>query len=117
MSMIYIASPYTHKKEWVQSERFELVASFSAKVMREGGVAFSPIVHCHHICQMHSLPGDFEYWQKYCLTMLSKAKVMYVLMLDGWLESVGVQAEIAFAELNGIGVCYYSPEHAEVIAA
>jgi len=114
--MIYIASPYTHEKDWISCERFEQVASFSAKVMREGGVAFSPIAHCHPICQMHSMPTDFAYWQNYCLTMLANAKVLYVLMLDGWLESVGVQAEIAFAEKNGIGVCYYSPEHLEVAA-
>jgi hypothetical protein len=113
---IYIASPYTHSSDVVKQDRFERVAHFTAKVMRDGGFAFSPIVHGHQLSVLHSLPDDFAYWERYCLSTLSLAKVLYVLMLDGWLESVGVQAEIAFAEQNNIPVAYYEPETYEVAA-
>jgi len=104
--LIYIASPYTHKDKTIQTKRFEDVCSFCAKLMSEGKHVFSPITHCHPIAECGGLPPDWSYWNKYCIKTLNACTVVYVLMLDGWEESTGVQKEIVIAREIGLGVYY-----------
>lgn len=104
--MIYVASPYTHSSKKVMIARHDAAEAFVVDLLRQGLTVFSPIVHCHHLTIKHSLPVDFEFWQNYCLAMLGKADSLWVLQLDGWHESVGVQAEIAFSKHRNIPVVH-----------
>jgi len=104
--MMYIASPYTHDNPTVMKQRFEQVAGFTAYLMRDGFDAYSPIVHGHAIAELHDLPVDWAFWRKHCLSMLRKADAMTVYCLDGWQDSVGVQAEIEFCASCGIPIQY-----------
>ena len=104
--MIYLASPYTSQDNSVVEERHSWAEHVTAKLMIKGFVVFSPIVHNHKLSQNYKLPKDYEFWEKYCLEMLSLASELYVLMLDGWEESKGVKAEIAFAKKQNIPITY-----------
>ena len=42
--------------------------------------------------------GDFDTWRDFYETMIDWCDQLWVLMLDGWEDSVGVQAEIEYAE-------------------
>ena len=106
MSFSYIASPYSSPNGVVMTERFKQVESFVAQLLIADHFVYSPIVHCHELARGHELRTDFDYWQRYNRAMLSKASLLIVLMLDGWEDSKGVQAEIAFAEQCGIPVDY-----------
>lgn len=109
--MIYLASPYSHADEAVREARFRAVCRHAAHMMRAGRFVFSPIAHTHPIAAF-GLPGDWAYWEQYDRAMLARCSELIVLMLDGWRESKGVQAEIGIAASLGKPVSYATPEDA-----
>jgi hypothetical protein len=99
--IIYLACPYTHKDSKIMESRFNKVNKMTADLMKEGYTIFSPISHCHPIAINHNVPSDWKFWKKYDTEFIKNSKGMFVYMLDGWKESVGVQSEIEIAtELN-----------------
>ncbi len=106
MPLAYLACPYSHELRSVRCERFEKANRAAAKLMESGVVLFSPISHTHPIADANGLPLNWEYWERYDRAFLSVTSKMYVLMIDGWRESKGVQAEIRIAEELGIAIEY-----------
>jgi hypothetical protein len=94
--VIYLASPYTHHNADVRHERFEAACRAAAELIRQGKTVFSPVAHSHTICK-YGLPLDWLFWEKHDRHLLEQCDEVVVLMLDGWEESVGVQAEISIA--------------------
>ena len=93
----YLAVPYSHPDPAVRQARFETVNEVAARMMAEGHYVFSPISHTHPIAMAGDLPKGWEFWSEYDRQMLMRCSRLVVLMLDGWRESVGVQAEIRIA--------------------
>lgn len=110
MSFTYIASPYSHEDAAIREERFNNVSKFTAMLVKSGVIAYSPIAHSHPLAVKYNIRGDFGFWAHQNYGMLSKASNMIVLCLDGWKDSKGVQAEIAFAEQCGIDIEYVDGE-------
>lgn len=108
--MIYLASPYSHPEPAVRQERFEAVCRAAAELIRQGYVVFSPIAHSHGIAQ-HGLPLDWGYWERHDRRLLAACDELWVLMLDGWEDSRGVQAEVAIAQAMGKPVRFVSTEY------
>ena len=104
--IVFISSPYTHSSEEVMWKRFELTSKIVAKIVSTGVVAISPVIYGHTLSQYEEMPLDWEFWKNYCESFLIKSDKVLVLMIDGWLESTGVKAEIEFANKNGIPVEY-----------
>lgn len=100
----YIATPYTHKSKAVMQARYEQVNAYSAHLMQQGVIVFSPISHTHPIAVQHSLPVAYEFWQKHCETFVRACGAMHVLAQDGWTCSVGVEAEMRLAKSSGIPI-------------
>jgi hypothetical protein len=92
--MIYLASPYTANVQ----VNFESTEQFVAAALQNGHMIYSPIVHNHALALKYKLPKDYEFWQKHNRAMLAKASQLWVLTLDGYKTSRGVQAEIVFAK-------------------
>ena len=105
MSVIYVASPYTGTTQERQL-RFEAVQHYTAHLIRSGKVAFSPIVHSHDLSIVHNLPGTFDFWQNYCLDLLTICDEMHLLTLPEWEKSVGVLAEVQHAIEMEIDLTY-----------
>ena len=103
--MIYLASPYTHPVPEVQNQRFEAVCRRAAQMLRLGIHVFSPIAHTHPIAA-YGLPKNWRFWESYDREILDMCSEVYVLMLDGWEDSVGVRAEIKMATDLGKKVTY-----------
>ncbi len=98
---IFVISPYTHTDPDIERERVIQTEAFLAGLTIGGGVAYSTIVAMHHLTEKYELPADYSFWQHHCRTMISCAREVYVLCLDGWKESVGVSDEIRIAnDLN-----------------
>lgn len=104
--MIYLASPYTHSNPTIAVSRFWDTRKFVAQRLKAGLPVFSTIVHNHELAYLYGLPTDQEFWWKYNRAMLNKADEVWVLKLDGWEDSAGVQREIEYAQTKGIPVEY-----------
>lgn len=98
--LIYLASPYSHPNAFIREQRFDEACRAAGKIMKLGHVVFSPIAHSHPIAE-RGIEGSWDFWQKQDLPILERCDALAVLELDGWKESVGVQAEIAHAEKIG----------------
>lgn len=105
--VIYLASPYSHKDPVVRLQRFQMACESAAKLMEEGKVVFSPIAHSHPI-EAYGMGEikDANFWLHQDFAILSRCDEMYVLMLDGWKESYGVNREIDFANERGMKITF-----------
>lgn len=112
--LVYLACPYSHPELSVREQRFDKVNEITAKLTNSGLSVFSPISMTHPLATKHELPGDWNFWEKFDTDFISCSNTLYVLMLDGWEKSTGVQAEIIIARKQGIPIIYLN-ENAEVV--
>jgi hypothetical protein len=70
---------------------------------------FSPIVHSHPLTAF-GLPTDWAFWERCDRQYLQRCDELVVSTLDGWQESVGVQAEIKLAAELAKPVSFLHPE-------
>lgn len=104
--MIYLASPYSHPDPAVRRWRYDKVCALTADLLQAGRHVFSPIVYSHSLAERFSLPGSWDFWQRVDLEFIDRCDEVLVYQLPGWEESVGVQAEIAYAKEQGKPVCF-----------
>lgn len=102
----YLAAPYSDPDPEVMEKRFQQINKVAAKLMAEGHIVFSPISHTHPIAIAGNLPKGFGYWVKFDTAFLEVCKMVWVLKLPGWKQSVGVNAERMMARQLGIPIEY-----------
>ena len=107
--MIYLASPYSNPDSAVRHARYTAAARFVARELWNDLPIFSPICYAHHMAIEHDLPLDAESWRPFNEWMISKSYAVWVLRIEGWDNSVGVNAEIHLAHELGIPVEYRDP--------
>jgi hypothetical protein len=99
--LIYIAAPYSHDDKLIVDARVVKVMQTDANLIRKGFVTVTPLSK-HFILNVgDQIPGDWDYWKRYSITLLKKCDEMFVLPIEGWRESEGVQDEIAYAKKKG----------------
>jgi len=108
--MIYLASPYTHPDPDVRAKRYLAVCREVARLVRDGHVVFSPIAHSHGVCVHGGLPLDWSFWWPIDTEFLRRCDELWILMLDGWQESHGVQAEMEIARRMGKEIRMVAPQ-------
>lgn len=96
--MIYLASPYTHEDKLVMKTRFLLAEQCLAHLIMQNVHVYSPIVHFHEVAAKYRIETEFSYWKKINFDMIRRSDMMYVLDIDGWSRSKGVQAEMELAQ-------------------
>ena len=104
-SMIYLASPYSHRDAAVREQRYHDACLATANLFRIGRNVFSPIVHGHPLVA-HGLPTDWTYWEAFDREHISHSQAVFVLPLKGWRDSIGVTAEVEFAKELGKAVWF-----------
>jgi len=110
--MVYLASPYAHPDPATREARFRAACRQAASLLRCGINVYSPIAHTHGIAAEGDLPTDWSFWEKFDRQYIKMCDEVWVLALDGWEESRGVQAEIALARKLGKPVVVLEPEAA-----
>lgn len=105
--MIYLACPYSDPDPDVRERRFQVVNKAAGALIQKGAHVFSPISHTHPIVLVSNLPQAWSYWREYDQEILACCSEMVILMLDGWRESEGVQAEIAIAGTRKMKIFYW----------
>lgn len=107
--VVYLAAPFSHPDDAVKQQRFDNINKAAHVLFEQGLAVYSPISMCWPIAKAHGMPTDFAWWGWYNRLMISRCDKLIVLKLDGWEESIGVQAEIKIAEELGIPVEYMDP--------
>lgn len=106
--LVYLAAPYSDKDPAVVEKRIKEFLEIDAILTQQGIVTVSPL-YKHFLLHVGNIPGDWEYWKKYSLTLLEKCDAVFVLGIDGWDESTGVKAETEAAKECNIPV--HSVDH------
>lgn len=96
MTMIYLASPYSHKQKNIKSYRYYMTLEAVAMLSKNHPTWFiySPIVHFHNVASDYDMPTDAAYWWNVNEIAMEKSSEIFVLTLPGWEESLGVRVEI-----------------------
>lgn len=123
MSLIYVASPYTHPDPEVMASRFRAVRHHVFERItvdrRLNGVNkffyYSPILYFHELALVYDLPKDALFWEAMDTMQLVYAKELEILMIDGWEDSKGVRTERNLAKKLCIPITHAEPS-AEVRA-
>ena len=110
-TLIYLGSPYSHPDAAVRQQRFEAVCLATGKLIAQGHHVLSPIAHSHPVSTLSTkngitIPGDWKFWKPYDANIILRCDVFAVLMLPGWRESTGLNAEIEIALEHGLSVVY-----------
>lgn len=107
----YLASPYSHKNPIIKLWRFIKISRIAAKLHLTGRfVLITPI--------SASVPQNFfgqmgcawATWEKVDCEYIRNCKEVLVCTMQGWRESVGVNAEILFAKELKIPIKYLHPD-------
>lgn len=98
--VIYLACPYSHEDPAVEQQRFEAVTQAAAELTSGGRTVFSPITMTHPITEaIRARDGkepDHKGWMDFDQPFMEMCSEIYVLMLDGLLDSTGVQQELNY---------------------
>jgi len=108
--MIYLASPYSHEEDRVMEDRYQKTMAFVARNLKQGPLIFSPIVYAHPMAVYHDLPKEWQFWEYFDIGFIRQCSEFWVLQLDGWEESEGVQNEIRHANWQKIPLSYKKAE-------
>ena len=110
---IYLASPYTHKDRNIEIARWSRVSAICAQIFATGEFyPYSPIAHSFCLVQEGNkhfglnLNGDFNLWKAYDHAFMTKCDELWILQLDGWIESKGIKSETERASELGLPTHY-----------
>ena len=97
VELIYLACPFRHADPSLQRKRSAAAHYVAAQLSSQGRHVFSPLTHNEILIDIiqDAIPG--EHWMQFDLTILAACKRLFVLTMEGWQLSKGVQREILFA--------------------
>lgn len=113
--MVYLANPYSSKLknkdlaayQCANRRNLEALAGGTLRKKYKGYCFLLPIANSAAMADLCTFDTGFGEWVGDDLTFISNCDEVWVLTSPGWKESIGVQAEIAFAEsLDGMRVRY-----------
>ena len=106
----YIAIPYTSVDKKVRKFRIEVSDYFYVKLMADGHIVYAPISHNGRVAEKYELPKEWKFWRRIDSEFLKVSKKLWVVRLDGWQTSIGVQTEIRMAKRLKIPIEYLDYE-------
>ena len=109
--MKYLSSPYSSPDARMMEERFRQACRCAAHFMRAGITVLSPIAASHPLVLHGNLPQtDQRFWASHNEEWLMHCNALWVLMLPGWRESIGIRREMEHAESLGLPIKYVTWE-------
>jgi hypothetical protein len=106
--MIYVAIPYGNPDNKIVIDRVVKASTYCARLLATGRPCISAIVYGDPLVRYYEkdMKADWEAWKDLCTTLICASEEFHVLMVDGWKESKGVQAEIDLADELGLPITY-----------
>jgi hypothetical protein len=115
--MIYIASPFSDPSPTVRVSRRNAAHDAVVRLTDARHVVFSPVVISGELVIYTIITFDSAWWYEWSMDFLRAATEVWVLCIDGWKTSKGVQDEIAEALRLGKPVKYLDPDTLELTEA
>lgn len=115
-NVVYVAGPYSSKNAQgkedvpVVSQRMQTFSLCLEQMVKVGIKPFSPLLMHLVRCYTDKLPGDWNFWGSYSISLLKKADYVVILTLEGWDKSEDVEQTINYAKDEGIEIIYLNPE-------
>lgn len=107
-TMVYLAGPYSHPDPKVRDYRYIQHLKAYTKLLEQGFAVIAPIVQGHNAVG-YSTALDLwlhKEWLDLDFNYIERCDIVYILQIEGWKESKGVNAEIAFCRENDIPIVY-----------
>lgn len=112
--LIYLASPYTSPNRNVEDRRAKAVTVVAGQLVKLNYHIFCPIAHCHKMNRYCGLGGKFEYWQEFDEKMISVCGEFWIVTLEGWVQSAGIEAETKMAADRGMILRFVDPVYLDI---
>jgi hypothetical protein len=103
---IYLCAPYSHPDPEVREARVAAADMQAAQLMEAGHIVYSPLSHSHRIAYYIDNHLDHDFWLKQCLPFVDWCDEVWVMTVDGYKESRGINKEIEYAKKTGKPVEY-----------
>ena len=102
----YIAAPLSDDDFMVRAYRRIDARNFERHLRERGELCYNAIRQSGGMEDA----ADKDHWYAQGIEMLTHCDRMYVLMLDGWVKSVGIAMELECAEQHGIEIIAVDPD-------
>jgi len=114
---VYLAIPYSQIDK---DSSYRQANEATCLIINDGYNVFSPITHSHPLTKCKAeLRGDWEFWQHIDYQFLDWSDEMWVLIPEEGkepvLKSIGVNAEIKYAEDKNIPIRYVKVENDKIV--
>ena len=90
----------------MKKKRVHTIGVYCGELFKQGIVPVSALLLGLAIAEHSELPTDTPTWIKFNKGQIRSCDEMHVLQLEGYLDSIGVQTEIAEAMELGIKIVY-----------
>lgn len=104
--IVYLCSPYSSPDPEVREQRYQAAVKMSIDLWKDGIPTYSPIQFSHPVALEVGNGLDWKTWQFFDLRMMEACDEVWIYMLPGWEESIGIRAEIEHARKIGKPVKY-----------
>lgn len=103
---VVVVAPFNTPDVELKKKRVHTIAVYCGELFKQGIVPVSALLLGLAIAEHNDLPTDSATWIKFSKGHVRSCDEMHVLMLEGYLDSIGVQTEIAEAMELGIKIKY-----------
>lgn len=104
--LIFLSSPLDHPDPKVRAERVKEILKIAAELGERGYTVITPVGYTVELQKI----ADFKYgWYDWCLRLLKRCDVLWIVKMNGWEESLGMKLEIAFAKGKGMTIREFDP--------
>lgn len=110
MSYLYLATVYSKHEKGIEVA-FAESCRWAARFVRFKTPVFCPIAHFHPIAMKGLLdPLDHNIWLPACRPFMEAAEGLIVVTSNGWRDSVGIAAEIAYFDSARKPIHMWNPD-------
>ena len=107
--MIYLAAPFYDPDPDIRFERFESIIRCHAKIISEGYFCFAPVAHGYPASVQPEYNSVTEkYWLRLDLKCAVICRVLLVITLPGWEDSIGIKEETVYFSEKSKPIFYIS---------
>lgn len=106
---LYLASPYTDKSSKIREERFLAVSVTASQLTLVGYNVYSPVLNGHILSQHIDFPPEYDFWAGRDKQFIEWCDRFYIIKLEGWEQSKGIEKEYKIAEVLGKPIVYFEP--------
>ena len=103
IELVYLACPYRDPDLSLRKKRCAAAHYMAAQLFAQNYYVFSPLTHNELLIEL-AADVPKHHWMDFDLAILAICKKLFVLKLEGWETSWGVQKEISFAREHNMPI-------------